>query len=93
MLRGNKTNNTISEFLMDIYKLKKGTSKHFGKKHNIKPMEDASSLEFLCERNNSSLFMLVSNSKKRPNGCYIGRTFDNTVLDLVEFEIKNYKGL
>ena len=56
-------------------------------------MEDASSLEFLCERNNSSLFMLVSNSKKRPNGCYIGRTFDNTVLDLVEFEIKNYKGL
>ena len=45
------------------------------------------------ERNNCSLFMLVMNSKKRPNNCLIGRTFDNQLLDYFEFSISDYAGL
>jgi ribosome production factor 2 len=68
-------------------------SKFFSKKHHIKPFVDPSSLEFLLERNNSALFMLINNSKKRPNNCIMGRTFDNSMLDFFEMQITDYKSL
>jgi ribosome production factor 2 len=33
----------------------------------VVPFEDATSLEFLSERNDASLIVVGSNSKKRPN--------------------------
>ena len=37
--------------------------------------------------------MLVNNSKKRPNNCIIGRTFDNHLLDMFEFQIDGFVSL
>lgn len=37
--------------------------------------------------------MLASHSKKRPNNLIIGRTHDGHVLDMIELEVQNYKGL
>jgi len=45
------------------------------------------------ERNNASLFMLVSNSKKRPNNVILGRTFENSMLDMAEVSLTNFKPL
>jgi len=51
------------------------------------------SLEFLCTKNDCSLFAMASHNKKRPNNLVLGRTFDRQVLDMVELGILRYKSL
>ena len=42
------------------------------KKNEIRPFEDINSLEFLSQKNDCSLFMVGSHSKKRPHhGPYV----------------------
>jgi len=40
--------------------------------------------------NSSSLFVLGSHSKKRPNNLVLGRTFNHQILDMVELGVENY---
>ena len=63
------------------------------RKHEWRPFEDRTGLEFFCQKNDASLFMFASHSKKRPNNLIIGRTYDGHVLDMIELEVQNYKGL
>ncbi len=49
------------------------------------PFEDASSLEFLSEKNDSSLVVFGSSSKKRPSCLTMARMFNHKVLDMLEF--------
>jgi len=44
--------------------------------------------EYLCKKNDSSLFMFGFSSKKRPNSLIIGRTFDNEIIDMFELNIE-----
>ena len=74
-------------------KLKGHQGKNFSKKNDIRPFEDASSLEFLSEKNDASLFAFGSHNKKRPNNLVIGRLFDHKLLDMVEMTVKNYEGM
>jgi ribosome production factor 2 len=53
----------------------------------IFPFEDQSSVEFLCQKNDSSLFVFSSKSKKRPNSLIMGRCFDWHVLNMFEFSV------
>lgn len=63
------------------------------KKNDIKPFEDITPIEKFANKHNASLFMLTSHNKKRPHNIVIGRTFEHTLLDMVEFGIENYKSL
>jgi ribosome production factor 2 len=64
--------------------LKIPLAKKFTKKNAIHPFEDAASLEFFSEKNDASLLVFGSSSKKRPHAITIIRTFGYKVLDMVE---------
>ena len=57
----------------------------------IHPFEDASSLEFFSEKQDASLFVVGSHSKKRPNNLTFARMFDHKLLDMVELSVTGYK--
>eukprot|EP00742_Colponemidia_sp_Colp-10_P005423 GILJ01005795.1.p1 GENE.GILJ01005795.1~~GILJ01005795.1.p1 ORF type:complete len:315 (-),score=56.52 GILJ01005795.1:121-1065(-) len=94
LLKGNKTNDLVTSVLRDFYQLKNPDAKFFYKRHHATlPFEDASSVEFMCQKNDCSLFTFGSHNKKRPNNIIFGRLFDHHILDMVEFAVDNYKGL
>lgn len=65
----------------------------FGKRNKLHPFEGGASetsLEFFSHRNDASLTVLGSHSKKRPNNLVFGRMFDAHVLDLVEFTVTDF---
>ncbi|KXX77464.1 Ribosome biogenesis protein RPF2 [Madurella mycetomatis] len=60
-------------------------AKRFHKKNPVHPFEDASSLCFFSEKNDCSLLLFGSSSKKRPHTITFARTFDYKILDMLEF--------
>jgi len=71
--------------------LKKPDATNFAKKNIIHPFEDSSSLEFFSEKQDASLFVVGSHSKKRPNNLTFARMFDHKLLDMMEFSVLNYR--
>jgi ribosome production factor 2 len=72
--------------------LKLPNSINFNKKNPIHPFDadpthGVNSLEFFSGKNDASLFVVGSHSKKRPNGLTFVRTFDGRVLDMIEVGI------
>lgn len=59
----------------------------FNKKNEIHPFEDPSSFEFFSEKNDASLIVYGSNSKKRPHCLTLVRCFEYKVLDMLELYI------
>lgn len=90
-IKGFTANDLIQKVMKDLYSLKKPAGAFLGRKNVIKPFDDPSPIEFLCQKNDSSLFMFSSHSKKRPNNITMGRTFDGQLLDMVEFGVDSYK--
>ncbi|XP_070568809.1 ribosome production factor 2 homolog isoform X2 [Ptychodera flava] len=62
-------------------------------KNVLRPFEDQTSLEFFSEKNDASLFMYGSHSKKRPHNLIVGRCFDYHVLDMIELRVEKFKSL
>ena len=89
-IRGMKTNETIMSLLKDLNLLKKPQSIMFSRKNDLRPFEDVSNVEFLCNKNNTGFFLLANHSKKRPQNLTIGRVFNENVLDMVEFGVEDY---
>jgi len=83
-LRGTTCSQIVQDALTDLYQLKIPLAKKFTKKNAIHPFEDAASLEFFSEKNDASLLVFGSSSKKRPHAITIIRTFGYKVLDMVE---------
>ncbi|KAK5117663.1 hypothetical protein LTR62_005086 [Meristemomyces frigidus] len=73
--------------LNDIYALKRPLAIKFSKKNNIHPFEDPSSLEFFSEKNDASLMVFASHSKKRPHCLNLVRFFGYKVLDMIELSV------
>lgn len=92
-IRGQNTSAIVISALTDLYRLKKPDAALLKKKNPILPFEDASGLEFLSQKNDASLFVLATHSKKRPHNLTFGRTFDYHLLDLLEVGITQYKPL
>ncbi|KAL8842722.1 MAG: hypothetical protein Q9170_000378 [Blastenia crenularia] len=84
LLRGTKSSSLIQDLLADINGLKRPFSVRFTKKNEIHPFEDASSLEFFSQKNDTSLLLLGSHSKKRPHCLTWVRCFGGQVLDMLE---------
>jgi hypothetical protein len=53
--------------------LKKPEVKQLSRKNDIRPFEDTSSLEFLCERNECAAFIYATHNKKRPHNLVLVR--------------------
>ncbi len=67
ILKGHKTSQIIQDVLQNISMLAKPYCKIFSRNNDILPFEDINSLEFLCQKNDCSLFLFGSHTKKRPN--------------------------
>jgi len=93
LLKGRKSSQRVVNFLRDLNRLKSPNSKLFSKKNNIVPFDDDTSLKFLCDKNDCSMFGFASHNKKRPHNFILGRMFNWEVLDMVEVGIDQYLGL
>ncbi|XP_062168221.1 ribosome production factor 2 homolog [Alnus glutinosa] len=94
ILHGTKTSGVLNAVLTEIYHMKRGSSVKFSRKNeNIKPFESGgeTSLEFLSQRTDCSIFVFGSHSKKRPNNLVMGRTYDHHIYDLVEVGVENFR--
>nr|POF12932.1 ribosome production factor 2 like [Quercus suber] len=74
--------------LTDLHSLKRPLAVKFTKKNNIHPFEDPTSLEFFAEKNDASLMVYGSHSKKRPHCLTLARMFDFHVLDMLELMVE-----
>jgi ribosome production factor 2 len=93
IVKGTHTSQSIIDVLKDFSKLLKPNCKVLGRKNEITPFEDANSVEFLATKNDCSLFVVGSHSKKRTNNLILGRTFDGHVLDMIEFGVDAHTSL
>lgn len=83
-LRGTACSQVTQDALTDLYSLRRPLAQKFTKKNEIHPFEDASSLEFFSEKNDASILVFGSSSKKRPHSLTLVRTFAYKVLDMLE---------
>jgi ribosome production factor 2 len=67
--------------------MKKPDSILFQRNNDMHPFEAQTSIEFLCQSNDCSLFSFGSHSKKRPHNLVMGRMYDFQTLDMFEFGI------
>eukprot|EP01041_Mallomonas_annulata_P001919 gene1919-3727_t len=93
ILKGTHSCQTINDILRDMAMQSKPNAVVFNRKNPILPFEDVNSLEFLASKNDCSLVVLGSHSKKRPNNLVLGRMYDGHVLDLVEFGVEQFTSM
>lgn len=86
-LRGTSASQVVQDAIVDLYSLRVPLAKKFTKKNSIHPFEDPSSLEFFSEKNDASLMVFGSSSKKRPHTLTMVRTFGHKTLDMVELNL------
>lgn len=84
---GQTSNKALHDIIVDLSALKKPDMKRFNRKNDIKPFEDVSNLEFLSEKNDTSLMVLTTNSKKRRNNLTFIRTFGYKIYDMIELQV------
>jgi ribosome production factor 2 len=92
-IKGNKTSEFTLKTLQSLYLMKKSNSLALSDRWELRPFETAEKLEHLCNKRDCGLFVFGSHTKKRPNTLLMGRMYNEKLLDLVEFEIKNMKEL
>jgi hypothetical protein len=93
VVRGQKTSAVINSALTDLFMLKKPNAKHFTRHNAVHPFEDAAPLEFLCQKNDASLFAFGTHSKKRPHNLVLGRLFDHHILDMFELGVEGFQSM
>lgn len=89
---GQTSTKLLHDVMVDLSAMKKPDIKRFDKKNNIRPFEDPAPLEFFSEKNDCSLIVLATSSKKRKNNLTFVRTFGYRIYDMIELLIaENYK--
>jgi ribosome production factor 2 len=87
-LKYSSTSEILNLAMTDLHSLKRPLGIKFNKKNVIHPFEDPSSLEFFSEKNDASMMVFGSHSKKRPHCMTIVRMFDWKVLDMLELMVE-----
>lgn len=82
IVKGTHTSQSIIDVLKDFSQLLKPNCKVLGRKNEITPFEDANSLEFLTTKNDCSLFVVGSHSKKRMNNLIMVTKLNRNLLSL-----------
>lgn len=75
------------------YSLKKPNVQMLQRKNDILPFEDVTPIEKFTSKYNASLFIMALHNKKRPQNLVMGRMYEHTLLDMIEFGVENFKGL
>lgn len=88
---GSNANQLLHDLMVDLAALKKPDVKRFSRKNEVRPFEDASSIEFFSEKNDASLIVVATNNKKRPNNLTFVRLFNFQVYDMIELRAANVK--
>ncbi|XP_076638678.1 ribosome production factor 2-like protein Non3 [Colletes latitarsis] len=91
--KGKNTSQIVVDFMKDLYNFKKPNAILMQKKNDILPFEDITFVEKFSSKYNASLFMIALHNKKRPHNFVMGRMYEHTLLDMIEFGIENYRGL
>ncbi|KAI6241264.1 Ribosome production factor 2-like protein [Aphelenchoides fujianensis] len=84
LLKGGKTNEKLTKFLMDVYHLKNPLVEKL-------TQQNATFIERMGQKYDASLFLMVSKSKRYPDAVTLGRLFDFQLLDMVDLKLLNYK--
>ncbi|XP_028178697.1 ribosome production factor 2 homolog [Ostrinia furnacalis] len=92
-MQGRNPSERTRKLLKDIYDLKKPDAAYFTRKNDFVPFEDASLIEKLCDKKDAALFGVGSHSKKRPHNIILGRTFNYSILDMIELGAENFKAM
>ena len=72
------------------YLLKKPLCVKLDRKNDVAPFEDTTFFDKFARLRDCSLFAFVSHQKKRPHNVVLGRTFDSSVLDMIELGVVKY---
>ncbi|ROT41566.1 brix domain-containing protein [Sodiomyces alkalinus F11] len=87
-LRGTKCSQVVMDAMNDLYAMRLPFAKKFSKKNDIAPpFESVQSFEFFSEKNDASLLLFGTTSKKRPHMITFVRTFGHKVLDMLELHV------
>ncbi|CAK7243141.1 MAG: rRNA-binding ribosome biosynthesis protein rpf2 [Sporothrix thermara] len=86
-LRGTSASQIVQDCLTDLHAMRAPLAKKFTKKNDVHPFEDPASLEFFSRKNDASLLLFGSSSKKRKHCLTLCRTFDYQMLDMLEFYV------
>ncbi|CAJ2512722.1 Uu.00g008410.m01.CDS01 [Anthostomella pinea] len=86
-LRGTSASQIVQDALTDLHTLRTPLSKKFTKKNDVKPFEDAASLEFFSDKNDASILVFGSSTKKRPHTLTFARTYAKKILDMLELSL------
>ncbi|GAA6001222.1 hypothetical protein JCM10207_007471 [Rhodosporidiobolus poonsookiae] len=78
----------VKTALSELNQLKKPNSISFSKSNTIRPFEDNSSLNFWSAKNDASLFLVGTHTKKRPHGLVWVRCFSGEVMEMLEVGIE-----
>ncbi|XP_072018868.1 ribosome production factor 2 homolog [Amphiura filiformis] len=92
-IRGGNTSEMITRILKEFNMLRKPHAVMFQKKNMLRPFEDQTQLEFFSNKNDASLFLFGSHSKKRPHNLVMGRLFNHLILDMIELGVDNFKSM
>ncbi|XP_072767570.1 ribosome production factor 2 homolog [Anoplolepis gracilipes] len=92
-LKGKNTSQIVKDFMKDLYDLKKPNIQMMQEKNDILPFENIVPIEKFAIKYEAPLFMMALHNKKRPHNFVMGRMYEHTLLDMIEFGVENYKGL
>jgi len=94
VVRGPKCSQLVQDCMKDLVTLKKPNAVAYNKKNNnIRPFEDANSLEFFGQKLDASLFVFGNHNKKRPNNLIFGRLYDHHLLDMMELGLDSFTAI
>lgn len=93
IFKGRKTSEIVRHFMKDIHDLKKPDVVQLKQYNDINIFENATPVEQFCRKHETSLFLMGSHTKKRPNNVVIGRVFNYSLLDMFEFGIDEFEGM
>ncbi|EFN74477.1 Brix domain-containing protein 1-like protein [Camponotus floridanus] len=91
--KGKNASQIVIDFMKDLYDLKKPNAQMMQKKNDILPFENIVPVEKFTVKYEAPLFIMALHNKKRPHNLIMGRMYEHTLLDMIEFGVENYKGL
>ncbi|KAJ8603010.1 hypothetical protein CTAYLR_001551 [Chrysophaeum taylorii] len=87
LLRGPRTSERATAAVQSVSQLKKPDAVYLNRRREVRPFDDASSVERLAQQYDAVLFGIASHSKKRPDNLTLGRLYDGSLLDMFEFGV------
>ncbi|KAJ1635639.1 hypothetical protein T492DRAFT_863100 [Pavlovales sp. CCMP2436] len=90
-MHGTTCSGDVKALLGELVQLCKPLAHRLSRPNQARPFEDPTSVEFLTQNNDATLFAFGSHSKKWPHCLVLGRTYDHHVLDMAEFLVSGLK--